>query len=204
MQTTLNPAVPRTSSVREAAAQRAAESYLAQVLGVGYAATSGFYGNGRWNFLICLHPGTEIATNGIGKLAVDAVSGTVVALSAEQLQAIREQAMLLATPQHRESARDERGYILRHQAEMKATEWLGDHLTLHFSATDALFVPLENPLWQFSIRFRLPQVGEIKPLGVIDVDAQNGAVRPLSRQQLHTIQERAHAIIRYRELATAA
>jgi hypothetical protein len=204
MQTTLNPMLPRTSSVRETAAQRAAESYLVQTLGAGYAATSGFYGNGRWNFLICLQPDTEIATTGIGKLAVDAMSGTVIELSAEQLQTVSEQATLLAAPESGKIARDERGYILRYQAGMKATQWLGDNLTLHFSATDALFVPLENPLWQFSIRFRLPQVGEIKPLGVIDVDAQNGVVRPLSRQQLHTIQERVHAIIRYRELATAA
>jgi hypothetical protein len=203
MQTTLNPTLPRTSSVREAAAQGAAESYLAQVLGAGYAATNAFYGNGRWNFLICPQLVTG-AANGIGKLAVNAMSGTVIALNDEQIQAVCEQATLLAAPQHRESVRDERGYILRHQAEVKATQWLSDHLTLHFSATDALFVPLENPLWQFSIRFRLPQVGEIKPLGVMDVDAQSGAVRPLSRQQLNTIQERVHAIIRYRELATAA
>jgi hypothetical protein len=77
-------------------------------------------------------------------------------------------------------------------------------LGLHFSATEGLFAPCARPLWQFAIRFRLPGVGALKPLGVIDVDARTGQVTPLSRQQRRTIQERVGAIIRHCELASAA
>ena len=94
--------------------------------------------------------------------------------------------------------------MLQPYAKLKATEWLGENLTLHFSAADGLFVPLEHPLWQFSIRFRLPRIGEIKPLGIIDVDALTGEAMPLTRKQQQTIQERVHAIIRHHELAPAA
>jgi len=80
--------------------------------------------------------------------------------------------------------------VLRYQAQRQAAAWLSDHLSMHFSATDGLFVPLTCPLWQFAIRFRLPTIGELKPFGVIDVNALTGQVTPLSRRQQHTMQER--------------
>lgn len=203
MQTTLS--IPsRLSSVSELEARGAADSYLIDRLGDEYCATNGFYGNERWHFLLRTHTKAGDLSDAVGKILVDAFSGKVIPLTDEQIQTVRESASLLVAQAKQAIARDEQGYVLRQYAQTVATQWLGDHLTMHFSATDGLFVPLDPPLWQLSIRFRLPQTGEIKPLGVIDVDALTGEVAPLSRKQIRTIQERVYAIIRHRELAAAA
>lgn len=204
MQATLVSITTGTSGVSESEAQRTADTYLATTLGIAYFADAGFYANGRWYFLIRMQHRDGEYTAGLGKLAVDVVTGEVIALTPAQVQEVHEASIVLAAQARAEVARDERGYLLQHQAKLRATEWLAENLTLHFSATDGLFVPLEQPIWQFSIRFRLPHLGEINPLGVIDVDALTGEVTPLTPKQLQVIEERAHAIIRHRTLAAAA
>ncbi len=199
--------IPSTATMPagiEMAAQRTANGYLSDVLGNEYCALHGVYGNGCWYFLIRYQCADHQESYGVGKIAVDTSTGKVNALTDEEIQDARESSAVQIANARGEMARDAHGYLLRYQAQMNATEWLHEHLTMHFSATEGLFIPLEHPLWQFSVRFRLARVGELKPLGVIDVDAQNGQVKPFSRQQQHRIQERVREIIRHRELATAA
>jgi hypothetical protein len=186
-----------------AKAQDAANVYLGNVLGAGYGATNGFYGNDYWYFLIRYRGVDGECTSGVGKIAVNAITGEITALTDEQLRDVREFSAVQAAQGRGELARDEQGYVLRYQTQMKASQWLSDNLTMHFSATDGQFESFDHPFWQFAIRFRLPRVGEIKALGLIDVDALTGKVTPLSRQQSKTIQERVRALIQHRKLASA-
>lgn len=201
---TMLSATSKLSGVSEPEARQAAELYLANKFSNKYHATNGFYGNGHWYFLVRAYNAAGELGTAVGKILVDAFSGNVIALTDEQIEAIQASSLRLGVEPREAIVRDERGYILRQYAQGVATRWLSDHLTMHFSATDALFIPLDPPLWQLSIRFRLPQTGEIKPLGVIDVNALTGEVASLSRKQIRTIQERVHAIIRHCELAAAA
>ncbi len=200
MTQTILSASTQLAGVSEAEARQTAELYLADKFSNKYRATNGFYGNGHWYFLVRVYNAAGELGNAVGKIQVDAVSGNVIALTNEQSETIQAISHLLTAETKQEIARDEQGYVLRQYAQGVATRWLSDHLTMHFSATDALFVPLDPPLWQLSIRFRLPQTGEIKPLGVLDVNALTGEVAPLSRKQIRTIQERVHAIIRHHNL----
>jgi hypothetical protein len=204
MENTLEMTTTSPPTVSETEAQQAADAYLATALGAEYRALSGFSGQGRWYFRIGWQCPNRHSPYGVGKLAVDAHSGAVQSLTDEQLHETREWGAVQAANERGELARDAQGYVLRYQAQRQATTWLSDHLSMHFSATDGLFVPLARPLWQFAIRFRLPSVGELKPLGVIDVDALTGQVTSLSRHQQHTIQERVCEIIRHRTPAAAA
>jgi hypothetical protein len=48
--------------------------------------------------------------------------------------------------------------------------------------------------WRFDADLSLPGVGVIATLGAIDVDADSGAVLPLSPSQIEEILRRAHAL----------
>lgn len=62
-----------------------------------------------------------------------------------------------------------------------------------FSAVDGVYIPLEQPIWQFAIRFCLPRLGTLAIMGTIDVDAIIGTPLVLSEKRIRTIQERADA-----------
>jgi len=70
-------------------------------------------------------------------------------------------------------------------------------LAMKFGASDGLFILLDPPLWQFSINFHLQDL-HLAPLGVINVDAQTGAVHPLPDDQLDNLRERVCAVIQPR------
>lgn len=204
MQSTLVPTSTAATPASEAEAQQTANNYLAATLGEAYFVANGFYARGNWIFLIHKRTSAGLSTIGLGKITVEGATGNVVALTDTQLRQLSDLSLVMAAQERGEIARDECGYVLLPYAMLKASEWLSDNLTLHFSATDGIFVPLERPLWQFAIRFRLPRLDAVKPLGLIDVDARTGEVIPLTNQQLQTIQERVHAITRHHELASVA
>lgn len=194
-------------TVSEATAQRSVKAYLTTILGPEYRPTNGFYGQAHWYFLIQCHCAALKRPWGVGKITVDATTGEVIALDAEQIRDIREASAMQIAQAQGCIARDERGYLLRREAAANATQWLGENLTMHFSASDGLLLFLggrsPDVVWRFSIRFRLPATGEIKPPGVIEVDAVAGKVTPLNHQQIQTIQEHVCALVQHRELAPA-
>lgn len=114
MQATID--VPTSApAVNEEEAERAANAYLASVLEPEYAATDGFYGNGRWYFLIRCQRADPACTYGVGKIAVDANTGAVIALTDEQIRDAREASIAGTMLARGILARDERGTVLRYQ-----------------------------------------------------------------------------------------
>lgn len=202
MQATL--AVPTTSppTVSQADAQRIVDTYLIQTLGAEYRASSGTYGNGLWSFLIRCHRDGVQQPCLVGRVSVDA-QGAVILLTDDQLREIRECADWEVARVRGELARDATGYVSRHQARRLARRWLDQHLAMKFGASGGLLIPLDPPVWQFAIYFSLHEL-HLEPLGVIDVDAQTGAVKPLSHDHLQTLRERVRAVIQHRTPATAA
>ena len=79
-------------------------------------------------------------------------------------------------------------------ARRKTNGYLSLNAAMSFSATDSVFVPGEPPIWQMTIRFRLPSLGTLATLGIMDVDAWTGEVLPLSQEQIKWMQDRANAI----------
>lgn len=90
------------------------------------------------------------------------------------------------------------------EARRAANRYLTLEVGIAFSATDPVFIALEQPLWQFSIRFRLPHRGTLAMMGTIDVDAQARQVRRLSNLKIREIQKRANAIVEFAPSAAAA
>ena len=89
-------------------------------------------------------------------------------------------------------------------ARRAASAYLGFQVGIAFSASDGIFIPLEQPIWQFAIRFRLPRLGLLGIMGTIDVDARTREVSPLSDLQIQQIQRRANVIAQHRTQAAAA
>lgn len=197
-------AVPTTTIRPDPGAQSIADRYLATVLGANYQACHGFYGNGYWYFLIRYqHAAQEYSGTGV-KLVVDSQNHAVIPLTDEQIRDLAELPTLLSAQRYGAVARDQQGYVLRSQAKQKATTYLREHLSMHYSAINGLLMTLPQPFWQFTIRLQLARVGEIDLAETIQVDAQSGQVIPLSTPQLQQVRQRADALIHRRKLASAA
>lgn len=80
------------------------------------------------------------------------------------------------------------------QARRRANGYLTKYVSMYFGATNALFLPLEPPIWQLSVIFRRNQLEPVQ-LGFLDIDAQTGQVIPLTDQQIHQLRQRAHAYV---------
>lgn len=185
-------------------AQALADRYLATILDTNYRAMNGFFGNAHWYFLI-RYQNAEHELIGTGaKLVVDVERQTVIALTNEQIQDLAESPAVFTAQVQGTLARDPQGYVLRYQAKRIATAYLREHLSMHYSATGGLLMPLHPPVWQFSISFQMPRIGEVVPLGLLDVNAQTGEAIPLRNAQLQQIRRRVDALIKHRELASAA
>jgi len=83
------------SGVSESNARQAAEIYLADKFSHKCCATNGFYANGQWYFLLRAYNAAGEVGNAVGKILVDALSGKVIALTDEQIQAIQQASRLL-------------------------------------------------------------------------------------------------------------
>jgi hypothetical protein len=65
---------------------------------------------------------------------------------------------------------------------------------MKFSAAGGQWLSRNPPLWQFTIEFTLQAV-QLESLGVITVNAQTGAVTPLSAEQINHLREHTCAAI---------
>jgi hypothetical protein len=90
------------------------------------------------------------------------------------------------------------------EARRAANKFLAMEVGMAFSATDPIFIPMAEPVWQFSIRFRLPRLGTLATLGTIDVNANTRTVLPLSKTRIREIQKRANALVEHTPSVTAA
>jgi len=184
----------------QADAQQVATEYVVSHIDPTFAVVSGFLAareRSQWRFIICSPHGP------LGYLRVDAETGTVKALTADELRIVQERALIAEAESRGELPVAGQGYVPAEYARRRANGYLTDQLSLHYSATEGALVPLNRPVWRFAIRFRLPRLSSPEILGALDVDAQTGEPIPLTTHQLHHIQYRTHALIRSQPLATA-
>ena len=177
-----------TAAVDEVEARRAADSYLIHKLGLTYGTGHGYLRDGCWCFMVTCRDHEQDHSLVVGVISVDATTGQVNQLTGEQMRNLQEAGAVQAAQARGELARDEQGYVLRYHARIKASVWISDRIDLKVGASGGAFLPLDPPVWRFSIDLNLADE-HLEPLGVIDVDAATGQVVPLTAKQLQLIRE---------------
>lgn len=196
MQAILDIASPDTVVVSEVDAHRAASAYVARQVDPAFEVVDGAHyyskplGRMAWRFFV------RCAEGPLYPIQVDSETGAVIPLTSDEIRVVREKAASLAAKKQGVLPLNEQGYVLAEYARRQADRYLGMQVSLFYSATDGVFIPLARPIWQFSIQVRLPGLGVIGSMGAIDVDAQAGEVIPLTQPQIKRIRERADAIRR--------
>lgn len=178
------------------------DRYLVTALGPAYTASNPTQQAGGLTFLIRYQDGLLPQPCIVGRILVNkdypathnGTAGLMKLLTKEQVQEIRETAAWEVARQRGELARNEDGYLSRHQARRLARRWLDQHLSMKFSATGGQWLPLNPPLWQFTIEFTLQAV-PLQALGVITVNAQTGVVTPIPVEQIDHLREHVRAAI---------
>ncbi|HMN26648.1 MAG TPA: hypothetical protein PKE45_00730 [Caldilineaceae bacterium] len=203
MQTVLDKPTS-TSTVSRADAQLVASAYVADQVDPAFEVVDGarYYSKPLsreiWRFFV------RCAQGPVGVIRVDAQTGAVNPLTTDEIRAMHEKAAIFVARQQGVLAVDTQGYVLAEYARRQADSYLGTEVSLFYSATDGIFVPLVRPIWQFSIQVRLPRLGVLGIMGTLDVDAQSGEVIPLTHKQIKRIRERADALVEFRTQTTAA
>lgn len=151
-----------------------------------------------WQFII------RCADGPLHPIYVDLQNGEVIPLSPPDIQMVREKAAILAAEKQHQLPVDQQGYVLAEYARRKANSYLGREVSLFYSVTNGVFIPLVRPIWQFMIQVQLPRLGTLGMMGAIDVDAQTGEVMPLTRKQIKQIRERADALVQFHTQTPAA
>lgn len=190
------------SQLTEKQARQLVDRYLADALGPAYVSSTTTDQAERWSFLVQYQDPRLPQPCIVGRVFVNGDSftirngeiGSVIPLTSEQLQEICETAAWEVARRRGELARNEKGYLSRHQARRLARRWLDQHLSMKFGATGGQWVSRNPPVWQFSIEFNLQDV-HLESLGVMTVDAQTGAVTPLSLEQLDHLREHVRVAI---------
>ena len=192
------------STVSQADAERTASAYVTANLDPAFEVVDGarYYskplGREIWRFFIrCVH-------GPVGAIRVDAQTGEVNPLAADEIRAMREKAAIFVARRQGRLPVDAQGYVLAEYARRQADSYLGAEVSLFYSATNGVFVPLARPIWQFAIQVRLPRLGVLGIMGTLDVDAQSGEVTPLTHKQIKRIRERADALVEFRTQTAAA
>jgi hypothetical protein len=187
----------------EAQARAQVNRYLTQRLGAAYSAGHSYLRDGRWCFMVSYQPADLSHALAVGVVTVDVATGRVNELTEDQLRNLRETGVVQAAQARGELARDEQGYVLRSHARIKASVWISDRVDLKVGANGGIFLPLDPPVWRFSIDFHLEDT-HLDPLGVIDVDAKTGQVVPLTNEQIQAIRGCVRAVKQFQALAPAA
>lgn len=183
--------------------QQIANAYLSAMVGPAYRVGQSVLRQGQWHCrVLCQHLDLQ-RTPIVGSITIDAKTGQVNPLTADQVRDLREAGAVQAAQARGELARDEEGYILRYHARIKATVWISDETDLKVGATGGVFLPLDPPVWRFAIDFHLADT-YLNPLGVIDVDARTGQVMPVTTDLLQNIRGCVRAAQRDQTLAAAA
>jgi hypothetical protein len=185
-----------TVAVSQTEAQQTANRYLLAVVAPGLESGSPVLAPGdrpTWRMLVRLSQAEPKVT--VGVIEVDAQTGEILALSAEQVEdmgdRIREQ-------------RGEAAGILRPAAQMRANGYLTNYVSLFAKADRPVWVEGERPRWRATVFLHLRGQGRVCDLGAIEVDAQTGDVIPLPNQQLQAMRKRAQDAARGATPATAA
>jgi hypothetical protein len=195
---------PSPPSISQTDAQSVACAYVMAHLDPTFEVVSGakLYSKPRaseiWQFMI------RCGAAPLGVLAVDAHTGAVLPLTADEIQVVREKAMIAAARLRGTLPVNGQGFILAEYARRQADSYLGAEVSLFYSATNGVFVPLTHPIWQFTIQVRLPRLGILGLMGTLDVDARTGEVIPLTNQQIKRIRERADALVEFQTQPTTA
>ena len=79
-----------TMAMTETAYRIAVDQYLADRLGLAYRAGQGQLRNGYWRFMVVCQRADMQRIPAVGGISVDAVTGQVQALTAEQVREMRE------------------------------------------------------------------------------------------------------------------
>jgi hypothetical protein len=204
MQATIDVTVPTSLTVSQVDAQRTAIDYVAAHINSAFEVVAGgrYYhkplGQEIWQFIIRCEHGP------LDAIHVNVQSGAIISLTNEQICAIREKAAVLAARKRGVLPVDAQGYVLGEYARRRANAYLSMEVSLFYSAVEGIFVPLAQPIWQFSIEVQLPRLGILGRMGTIDVDAQNGEAIPLTHKQIKRIRERADALVELRTQTAAA
>ena len=177
-----------TAVVDEVEARRNADIYLTNKLGLTYGTGHGYLRDGCWCFMVTCRDHEQNHPLVVGVISVNATTGQVNQLTGEQMRNLQEASAVQAAQARGELARDEQGYVLRYHARIKASVWISDHTDLKVGASGGALLPLDPPIWRFSIDLNLADE-HLEPLGVIDVDADTGQVVPLTTKQLQLIRE---------------
>ena len=197
-------APPSLSTISQTDAHRAAQDYVTARIDPTFEVVKGarYYskplGREIWRFLVRCDQGP------VGSIRVDTQTGEVNALTTDETRAIREKAAIFTAKQQGKLPTDAQGYVLAEYARRQADSYLGAEVSLFYSATDGVFIPLAHPIWQFAIQVRLPRLGVLGIMGTLDVDAQSGEVTPLTHKQIKRIRERADALVEFRTQTAAA
>jgi len=190
--------------ITEPEARLAADQYLSTVLGSEYSAgQSSTRENGYWQFAVLCKRSDMPRVPTVGFLTVDATTGQVDELSADQLREMRESGAVQAAHEgHGALARDGEGRILRRQARIKAQAWASNHIGMKVGVIGGDLVAGNPPRWRFPIVCHLNNL-VLEPLDTVDVDAHTGWVMPLSDSRIQAVREDISAAIRDRALAPA-
>ena len=113
---------------------------------------------------------------------------------------MQERSAIVAARKQDVLPKNEDGFALGEYARRCATAYLSDTLSLFFGAVDPVFVPGNPPRWKVTIEFKMYEVGPF-PVGMLDIDAHDGEVLPLTDNQIKQIQERTSAIIGHQKSA---
>jgi hypothetical protein len=134
------------SIIDEATARYAASEFIHVALGSAYALEQGFLRNHpshtAWRFLVLHREYDAVA----GYVDVDAETSEVIPLDDEQLQDLRERALVVATKSHNIIARDEDGYILPFLAKIQVNGYLSSDVAFFASAKGQPVFVDGNPL----------------------------------------------------------
>jgi hypothetical protein len=180
MQTILD-APTSVQLIKPVEAQQTANTYLLRHIAPGIETASPILAPGdrpTWRMLVRLCDRESTAT--VGTIEVDAQSGKVIPLTAEQVEDMQDRL--------REHIGEAKG-ILRPTAQIIANGYLTNYVSLFVKADRPVFVNGKRPVWRSTVFLRLQGHGRVCDLGTIDVDAQTGKVIPLTHQQLQTVRK---------------
>jgi hypothetical protein len=178
-----------TAPITQTDAQQTAQAYLCQRFGSAFHPNRGVWTQRTWRFLIHYQTTNEPRPLVVGRLDVDAETGQVIPLTAHEIGLLQERLAILLMDLHGAPAQDRAGNIHPAVARRNVKGYLGQYISIfaqpaaavHWSAGDP-------PTWRVPVIWSQPGGSPPCTLGTILVNAQTGAVIPLTEQQQQAMQ----------------
>lgn len=128
-----------------------------------------------------------------GHIKVDATSGAVLPLTADEIWDIQGRAETRAEHKRgKNPAKDDNGLILPYQAKIKVNAYMGGYVAFYAGSDgQPTFISGDPPIWRVETVLRLHQYGKVAKLGSLDVNAITAEVIPLSDSEIQHRQKRA-------------